>query len=166
MRRGLARAEAVSAAEESEWCRRVWLCLPPARRARGATRLDQTRLASHPQLSPYAMSPIVIARAEDPLPVCTPYLMPFHIDYSGPAPISTYFRVKPAPPPGYLGKTESLNSILDTTQSSQCSAGSQVSTTSDATLVASSPSATLGSQGGGSSQVSCGFKSRLEHRNL
>ncbi|KAJ4473152.1 ribonuclease H2, subunit C [Lentinula aciculospora] len=27
------------------------------------------------------------------LPSCTPYLMPFHIGYSGPAPVSTYFRV-------------------------------------------------------------------------
>ncbi|GLB41528.1 putative ribonuclease H2 non-catalytic subunit (Ylr154p-like) [Lyophyllum shimeji] len=27
---------------------------------------------------------------------CTPYLMPFHIDYTGPAPISTYLRVQPA----------------------------------------------------------------------
>jgi hypothetical protein len=31
------------------------------------------------------------------LPVCSPNLMPFHIKYSGLAPISTYFRVNPAP---------------------------------------------------------------------
>ncbi|KAJ3860114.1 ribonuclease H2, subunit C [Lentinula novae-zelandiae] len=30
------------------------------------------------------------------LPQCTPYLMPFHIDYTGPAPVSTYFRVEDA----------------------------------------------------------------------
>ena len=30
------------------------------------------------------------------LPSCTPYLMPFHIDYSGKAPISTYLRVEAA----------------------------------------------------------------------
>ncbi|KAF9077318.1 ribonuclease H2, subunit C [Rhodocollybia butyracea] len=27
---------------------------------------------------------------------CTPYLMPFHISYTGPAPVSTYFRVEDA----------------------------------------------------------------------
>jgi hypothetical protein len=31
------------------------------------------------------------------LPTCLPHLMPFHIEYSGPAPIGTYFRVKDAP---------------------------------------------------------------------
>ncbi|KAG2754892.1 hypothetical protein P692DRAFT_20861920 [Suillus brevipes Sb2] len=31
------------------------------------------------------------------LPECSPNLMPFHISHSGPAPISTYFRVKPSP---------------------------------------------------------------------
>ncbi|KAG1808845.1 ribonuclease H2, subunit C [Suillus variegatus] len=30
------------------------------------------------------------------LPECAPNLMPFHISHSGPAPISTYFRVKPS----------------------------------------------------------------------
>ncbi|KAH0583157.1 hypothetical protein H2248_011039 [Termitomyces sp. 'cryptogamus'] len=32
----------------------------------------------------------------DDLKACQPYLMPFHIDYSGPAPISTYLRVNAA----------------------------------------------------------------------
>ncbi|KAH8093826.1 ribonuclease H2, subunit C [Cristinia sonorae] len=36
-----------------------------------------------------------------PLHECSPNLMPFHIGYSGPAPISTYFRVKPAPAPTF-----------------------------------------------------------------
>ena len=39
------------------------------------------------------------------LPTCSPNLMPFHIAYSGDAPVSTYFRVKEAPPPSYLGET-------------------------------------------------------------
>lgn len=118
--------------------------------------------------APYDMSSsIVIARAEEPLPTCTPHLMPFHIDYSGPAPISTYFRVKPAPPPGYLGKTESQNSVpLETTPSSQNFGESQTSTTSDTTLVASSSSATLDSQGDGSSQVSCLSKVLLDTCSL
>ncbi|TFK34038.1 ribonuclease H2, subunit C [Crucibulum laeve] len=30
------------------------------------------------------------------LPLSTPYLMPFHIDYTGPAPVSTYLRVEAA----------------------------------------------------------------------
>lgn len=39
---------------------------------------------------------MVIAPARNPLPKCSPNLMPFHLNYSGIAPISTYFRVKPA----------------------------------------------------------------------
>jgi len=35
-------------------------------------------------------------RDKNGLPACTPYLMPFHIDYSGKAPISTYLRVEAA----------------------------------------------------------------------
>ena len=41
---------------------------------------------------------LVIGSADAPLASCVPQLMPFHIDYSGPAPISTFFRVKDAPP--------------------------------------------------------------------
>ena len=41
-------------------------------------------------------STIVIAPAQNPPPTCSPNLMPFHLNYSGIAPISTYFRVKPA----------------------------------------------------------------------
>ena len=40
---------------------------------------------------------IEIAPLSDALSECTPNLMPFHIDYSGPAPISTYFRRKDGP---------------------------------------------------------------------
>lgn len=41
-----------------------------------------------------------IARVTDAglLPTCTPSLMPFHISYTGLAPISRYFRPRPAPP--------------------------------------------------------------------
>src|ERR1700720_2334870 len=43
-----------------------------------------------------ACSTIQIAPANNSLSKCTPNLMPFHINYSGSAPISTYFRVKHA----------------------------------------------------------------------
>ncbi|TCD69625.1 hypothetical protein EIP91_006850 [Steccherinum ochraceum] len=43
-------------------------------------------------------------------PKCTPNLMPFHIGYSGPAPVSTYFRVKTALPPSY-GSTKESGSV-------------------------------------------------------
>ncbi|KAI0074512.1 hypothetical protein K474DRAFT_1709813 [Panus rudis PR-1116 ss-1] len=33
------------------------------------------------------------------LPTCSPHLMPFHIKYSGPAPVSTFFRPKKIPSP-------------------------------------------------------------------
>jgi hypothetical protein len=39
---------------------------------------------------------IDIAAALNPLPECSPNIMPFHLNYSGNAPITTYFRVKPA----------------------------------------------------------------------
>ncbi|KAG1735920.1 ribonuclease H2, subunit C [Suillus paluster] len=42
-----------------------------------------------------------ISRALD-LPECSPNLMPFHISHSGPAPISTYFRVKPSPSSAHI----------------------------------------------------------------
>ncbi|KAI0714135.1 ribonuclease H2, subunit C [Cerioporus squamosus] len=35
------------------------------------------------------------------LPDATPNLMPFHIGYSGPAPISTYFRIRSSPSPTF-----------------------------------------------------------------
>lgn len=41
-------------------------------------------------------STINIAASPNPLPECSPNLMPFHLNYSGTAPITTYFRVKPA----------------------------------------------------------------------
>ncbi|KAF8635380.1 hypothetical protein AX15_000385 [Amanita polypyramis BW_CC] len=37
-----------------------------------------------------------IAPPKDALPTCTPNLMPFHINYSGPALISTYMQVEPS----------------------------------------------------------------------
>jgi hypothetical protein len=37
-------------------------------------------------------------------------MMPFHIDYSGPSPISTYFRVKPAP--ATVGQPEPTDATL------------------------------------------------------
>lgn len=38
------------------------------------------------------------------LPKCSPHLMPFHIAHTGPAPISTYFMPKVAPPPDFGAK--------------------------------------------------------------
>ncbi|KAF7977849.1 hypothetical protein HWV62_2607 [Athelia sp. TMB] len=40
-------------------------------------------------------SPLEIAAPSATLPTCSPHLMPFHINYSGLAPIATYFRIKP-----------------------------------------------------------------------
>ncbi|KAI0248737.1 ribonuclease H2, subunit C [Lactifluus subvellereus] len=42
---------------------------------------------------------ITIAQGHPNLPVRVPHLMPFHIHHTGPAPVSTYFRVQPAPLP-------------------------------------------------------------------
>jgi hypothetical protein len=43
-------------------------------------------------------APIHISASGAPIPTCRPNLMPFNIDFTGAAPISTYFRVKPATP--------------------------------------------------------------------
>ncbi|KAH9940739.1 ribonuclease H2, subunit C [Epithele typhae] len=42
-----------------------------------------------------------ITPVDGPLETITPHLMPFHIAHTGPAPISTYFRVTPLAPPTY-----------------------------------------------------------------
>ncbi|KAH7910468.1 ribonuclease H2, subunit C [Hygrophoropsis aurantiaca] len=47
---------------------------------------------------------------------CSPNLMPFHISYSGPAPISRYFRVRPAPASlafGTNGPSTSTSTIIE-----------------------------------------------------
>ena len=46
-------------------------------------------------LTPMAVR-LGIAPAKDALQTCIPNLMPFHIDYSGPAPISTFMRADPS----------------------------------------------------------------------
>ncbi|EIW58389.1 uncharacterized protein TRAVEDRAFT_37330 [Trametes versicolor FP-101664 SS1] len=72
-----------------------------------------------------------IAASERPLPQTTPHLMPFHIAYSGPAPISTYFLVRDAPEPTFGRETKSTIPDRDLAQSQDIS-------DSQTTLVASS----------------------------
>ncbi|RDX54076.1 hypothetical protein OH76DRAFT_1373994 [Lentinus brumalis] len=71
------------------------------------------------------------------LPDATPSLMPFHIAYSGPAPISTYFRIKPGPSPTF-GREQPPSEPLLSPESQQTS-------DSQATLVGSSSVSTVGS---------------------
>ncbi|GJF00278.1 ribonuclease H2, subunit C [Phanerochaete sordida] len=62
--------------------------------------------------------------------------MPFHIQYSGPAPVSTYFRVKPSPDPAQMP-----GSSGDTSQNSTPPAVETIETIdSQETLVADTPS--------------------------
>ncbi|CCM02669.1 uncharacterized protein FIBRA_04774 [Fibroporia radiculosa] len=89
-----------------------------------------------------------ISRADAKLPESTPYLMPFHIAYSGPAPISTYFRVKSAPPPNY---GQELPLLQNANVSSLPEGDSQTSDPLQSTLVSTSPSMTLVSADSGSS---------------
>ncbi len=73
------------------------------------------------------------------LPDATPSLMPFHIAYSGPAPISTYFRIKSSPSPTFGRDTQPPSEPL-------LSPESQETSDSQATLVGSSSSvSTVGS---------------------
>ncbi|KAI0262300.1 ribonuclease H2 non-catalytic subunit-domain-containing protein [Gloeopeniophorella convolvens] len=57
---------------------------------------------------------IKITQGPTSLPVRTPHLMPFHIQHTGPAPVSTYFRVQPAPPPAPIPEVSTSASILET----------------------------------------------------
>ena len=53
-----------------------------------------------------------------PLPTCMPSLMPFHISYSGPAPVSRYLRPRPAPPSLAALSTQSCSSTATLVASS------------------------------------------------
>lgn len=71
---------------------------------------------------------------------CSPNLMPFHISYSGSAPISAYFRVKPSPPSVHLSFTQtSSNEINSTTDDSQNTIVAEESQCSLATIIESQP---------------------------
>lgn len=75
------------------------------------------------------------------LPECSPNLMPFHISHSGPAPISTYFRVKPSSP--HLSLTQNTsNEIHLSTDNSQNTLVAEESQGS-LTTIAESQSASL-----------------------
>ncbi|KAI0641982.1 ribonuclease H2, subunit C [Trametes meyenii] len=80
---------------------------------------------------------LLIASAKDPLPVATPQLMPFHIGYSGPAPVSTYFCVRNAPEPTF-GREIKPSASNDTVSESQTAVED-----SQSTLVENSQSASL-----------------------
>ncbi|KAG1812859.1 ribonuclease H2 non-catalytic subunit-domain-containing protein [Suillus subaureus] len=78
------------------------------------------------------------------LPECSPNLMPFHISHSGPAPISTYFRVKPSTPSSpYLSLTQNTSNethlSTDNSQNTLVAEDSQ----SSLTTIAESQSALL-----------------------
>ncbi|THH33325.1 hypothetical protein EUX98_g846 [Antrodiella citrinella] len=62
------------------------------------------------------MSTVYIESTKTSLPSRTPYLMPFHVGYSGPAPVSTYFHVKSVPPPTYGAVKEETESKLNEAQ--------------------------------------------------
>ncbi|KAI0675560.1 ribonuclease H2, subunit C [Trametes maxima] len=122
-----------------------------------------------------------VSPAKDPLPAATPQLMPFHIGYSGPAPVSTYFCVRSAPEPTFgretklsETKTPSFESQTSMQDSQSTLVGdSQPTSSSDTSAAASSSSATLADvdmQGvpSASSQTSprhftAAFRGRLMH---
>ncbi|KZT07337.1 uncharacterized protein LAESUDRAFT_124757 [Laetiporus sulphureus 93-53] len=87
---------------------------------------------------------LAIADPEGSLSTCTPYLMPFHIAYSGPAPVSTYFRVKPASTPTHGKQASAEVPKTQEDESSQAvTLAANSSSSSQSTLVASSSSASL-----------------------
>ncbi|KAG2137555.1 ribonuclease H2, subunit C [Suillus bovinus] len=84
-----------------------------------------------------------ISLATFDLPECLPNLMPFHISHSGPAPISTYFRVKPSLSSPHLSLTQ--NTSNDTHLSTDDSQNTLVAEESQCSLatIAESQSASL-----------------------
>ncbi|KAH9851841.1 ribonuclease H2, subunit C [Lenzites betulinus] len=76
-------------------------------------------------------SSLKIGPSESPLPSTIPHLMPFHVGYTGPAPISTYFRIRRAPEPTYGRESQPI-------PSKDAPVESQETSDSQATLVASS----------------------------
>ncbi|KAI0831900.1 ribonuclease H2, subunit C [Trametes gibbosa] len=84
-------------------------------------------------MSSASPTPLKIRPADTPLPSTIPHLMPFHVGFSGPAPISTYFRIRRAPEPTYGRKSQP-------TLSEETPTRSQDPSDSQATLVASSSS--------------------------
>ncbi|KAJ3482161.1 hypothetical protein NLI96_g7178 [Meripilus lineatus] len=75
------------------------------------------------------------------IPTCSPHLMPFHIAYTGPAPIQTYLRVKPAPAPTFGAATPKDKVQSNTRPTTPVE--SAESSTSQSTLVASASSASV-----------------------
>lgn len=81
------------------------------------------------------------------LPAATPNLMPFHIAYSGPAPISTYFRIKPSPSPAYGHDARQAIKPLSSADSQELQdsqatlVGSVAESSSSATTLNSAPTA-------------------------
>ncbi|OSD05352.1 hypothetical protein PYCCODRAFT_1362279 [Trametes coccinea BRFM310] len=71
----------------------------------------------------------MLASSDTPLTSATPHLMPFQIAYTGPAPISTYFRVQTAPEPTFGRETKTTATVVVVD-------GSQISSDSQSTLVA------------------------------
>src|SRR5882762_3697470 len=55
-----------------------------------------------------------IAQCPAAPPIRVPHLMPFHIRYSGPAPMSTYFRIQPLPPPPPETNPPSISIAVET----------------------------------------------------
>ncbi|GBE89516.1 hypothetical protein SCP_1601780 [Sparassis crispa] len=95
-------------------------------------------------MSTSAAPEIRIAQIKGSIPTCTPNLMPFHIAYAGPAPISTYFRVKPAPPLTYGKEATPRITPSSSGDSTPPSADAQTASgSSQSTLVASSSTASI-----------------------
>ena len=91
-----------------------------------------------------------------PIPACSPNLMPFHIQYSSPAPVSTHFRVKPDSAPN-----SGLDDPKDTSQKNVTDAQPSVEETntadSQATLV-SEPSTSAGGSSSATLAASAGVQ--------
>lgn len=98
--------------------------------------------SKHRSLRMVSIQTLKFAPVEDAVPSCTPNLMPFHITYTGRAPMSTFFRPRPAAQISYGQQDLKSHPIETSTQllTPALSDESQVSlaSSSSATLVAAS----------------------------
>lgn len=85
----------------------------------------------------FQITPVTDGR---PLTACTPSLMPFSISYTGPAPVSRYFRPRPAPPSLAALSLRSSSSV--TVVASASSSSVLTETQSSLTAVSSTTSIT------------------------
>ncbi|TFK48484.1 hypothetical protein OE88DRAFT_530262 [Heliocybe sulcata] len=128
-----------------------------------------------------SMPTLVLSKTEGSLFECDANLMPFHVSYSGPAPIKSYFMVKPASssvgqgpadPVAEIAKSEVDSAVKNAVASSKDGESMELDRTpevetpptagSSSTLLSASSSTTL-VEGAGQERYTAAFRGRTVH---